>query len=92
VTIGLLPDVDRARFVFVGNGSLAGARLGALSRTMFRRALKIAGGMTNVELSVDPGYMDRYMAALFLPHTDGGLFPSVAAGGAGTTGGEASAR
>jgi hypothetical protein len=34
--------------------------------------------MTNIELSTESGYMDQYTAALFLPHTDLGLFPSVA--------------
>ncbi len=77
VAIGLLPDVERDRFVFIGNGSLFGARLAALSRSRFREGLEIARGMTNVELSVDPGYMDRYLAAVFLPHTDIGLFPTV---------------
>ncbi len=77
VTIGLLPDIDRSRFHFIGNGSLAGAVLGCLSRSMFREGLSVAAGMTNVELSVDPGYMDRYLSSLFLPHTDIGLFPSV---------------
>jgi uncharacterized 2Fe-2S/4Fe-4S cluster protein (DUF4445 family) len=79
VTIGLLPDIDRSRFHFIGNGSLAGAVLGCLSRSMFREGLSLAAGMTNVELSVDPGYMDRYLASLFLPHTDIDLFPSVKA-------------
>ncbi len=77
VRIGLLPDIPRDRFVFIGNGSLSGACLAALSRSRFRQGLEIARGMTNVELSVDPGYMDRYLAASFLPHTDNGLFPTV---------------
>jgi len=77
VRIGLLPDIPRERFVFIGNGSLFGASLAALSRSHFRQGLKIAAGMTNVELSVDPGYMDRYTAACFLPHTDIDLFPTV---------------
>ncbi len=77
VTIGLLPDIPRDRFVFIGNGSLSGASLAALSRERFREGLDIARGMTNVELSVDPGYMDRYLAAAFLPHTDIDLFPTV---------------
>jgi uncharacterized 2Fe-2S/4Fe-4S cluster protein (DUF4445 family) len=77
VAIGLLPDIERDRFVFIGNGSLSGARLAALSRSRFREGLEVARGMTNVELSVDPGYMDRYLAAVFLPHTDIDLFPTV---------------
>jgi uncharacterized 2Fe-2S/4Fe-4S cluster protein (DUF4445 family) len=43
-----------------------------------RRQLELARRMTYVELSTDQEYMDQYTAALFLPHTDLGLFPSVA--------------
>jgi uncharacterized 2Fe-2S/4Fe-4S cluster protein (DUF4445 family) len=77
VTIGLLPDIPREKFAFIGNSSLKGARLAALDRTLFDRARVIARSMTNVELSEDPSYMDNFMAALFLPHTRGELFPSV---------------
>ena len=33
--------------------------------------------MTYLELSTNPGFMDNYVSALFLPHTDQHLFPSV---------------
>jgi len=33
--------------------------------------------MTNIELSTHQPFTDEYIAALFLPHTDGKLFPSV---------------
>jgi uncharacterized 2Fe-2S/4Fe-4S cluster protein (DUF4445 family) len=77
VTIGLLPDIPREKFSFIGNSSLKGARLAALDRTLFERSREIARSMTNVELSEDPSYMDNFMAALFLPHTRRELFPSV---------------
>jgi hypothetical protein len=34
----------------------------------------IAGGITYLELSSYPGYMDEFVAACFLPHTDANLF------------------
>ena len=37
----------------------------------------IARKMTYVELSVSRGFMDEYMSALFLPHTNMDLFPTV---------------
>lgn len=80
ITIGLLPDIDREKFSFIGNSSLGGARLAVTSRQLFGRAKKIARTMTNVELSEDHTYMDNFMAALFLPHTRGDLFPSVRVG------------
>ena len=80
VTIGLLPDIPREKFSFIGNSSLKGARLAVLDRTLFERSREIARAMTNVELSEDPSYMDNFMAALFLPHTRRELFPSVQLG------------
>lgn len=77
ITIGLLPDLPREKFSFIGNSSLKGARLAVLDRSLFERAGEIARAMTNVELSEDPSYMDNFMAALFLPHTRLELFPSV---------------
>ena len=77
VTIGLLPDIPFEKFSFIGNSSLKGARLASIDKSLFHRAQEIARAMTNVELSEDPSYMDNFMAALFLPHTRGDLFPSV---------------
>ncbi len=77
VAIGLLPDLPRERFQFVGNGSLRGATLLALSRDLLAEERRVAGMMTNFDLSATPGYMDRYVAALFLPHTEMEYFPSV---------------
>ena len=36
---------------------------------------EIATNMTYLELSTHPGYMDSFVAACFLPHTDASLFP-----------------
>ena len=77
IKIGLLPDLQRNRFIFVGNSSLAGARQILLSYEAMKNANDIAKKVTYFELSVDPGYMDEYMAALFFPHTDLLKFPSV---------------
>jgi uncharacterized 2Fe-2S/4Fe-4S cluster protein (DUF4445 family) len=77
ITIGLLPDLERTRFMFIGNSSLAGARQILLSYEAMKKAIEIARKITYFELSVDPGYMDEYIAALFFPHTDLSKFPSV---------------
>jgi len=78
IIIGMLPDIAREKFVFLGNTSVAGAYLCLLSDKMRREAEEIAQKMTNVELSVSRRFMDEYMSALFLPHTDMTLFPTVA--------------
>jgi uncharacterized 2Fe-2S/4Fe-4S cluster protein (DUF4445 family) len=74
ITIGLLPALPIERFSYIGNSSLTGATLAALSGTMWRTAFEIKQKMTNFELSETPGYMDRYIASQFLPHTDAALF------------------
>lgn len=77
VTIGLLPDLPRENFIFIGNSSLVGSRETLLSYEAMRKAEAIARKMTYFELSVEPVYMDEYVSALFFPHTDMGRFPSV---------------
>lgn len=77
VKIGLLADLDKKRFVYIGNSALAGARQIILSSEAAKVSQEIARKITYFELSVDPGYMDEYMAALFFPHTDLALFPSI---------------
>ncbi|MFA5004667.1 MAG: ASKHA domain-containing protein [Candidatus Omnitrophota bacterium] len=77
ISIGLLPDLDRSKFVFIGNSSLAGSKDILLSEQARHAAEKIARSMTYFELSVDPGYMDEYGQALFFPHTDLNKFPTL---------------
>jgi uncharacterized 2Fe-2S/4Fe-4S cluster protein (DUF4445 family) len=77
VAIGLLPDMAEEKIRFIGNSSLTGARMAILSEAAFEKCINISRSMTNVELSNYPPFMDEYMAALFLPHTDRKLFPSV---------------
>jgi uncharacterized 2Fe-2S/4Fe-4S cluster protein (DUF4445 family) len=77
ITIGLLPDIPRDKFRFIGNASLKGARLACIDGKLFERSREIARSMMNVELSEDPSYMDNFMAALFFPHTRAELFPSI---------------
>lgn len=77
ITIGLLPDLPRDRFIFIGNGSLLGARLTSFSTDLLGEGQRIARMMTNFELSENTDFMNNYMAALFLPHTNASEFSSV---------------
>ncbi len=77
IFIGLLPDADRKRYEFIGNSSLAGARISLLSHEAFMKAHDIYGNITYLDLSSEPNYMDEYIASLFFPHTDLRRFPSV---------------
>jgi uncharacterized 2Fe-2S/4Fe-4S cluster protein (DUF4445 family) len=77
VRIGLLPDIDRRRFHYLGNSSLYGAYLILLSDRNKDLAAEVAQKMTYIELNSEPTYMSEYTGSLFLPHTDFRLFPSV---------------
>lgn len=72
--LGMVPEMDPAKFVFLGNASLTGATLCARSRDMLKQTRHVAEMMTYIELSVNAGFMDHYLSALFLPHTDVHLF------------------
>ncbi len=77
ITIGLLPDIPRDRFIFIGNGSLLGARLTSFSTDILNDGERVAKMMTNFELSVNGSFMDNYTASLFLPHPNADEFPTV---------------
>ncbi len=77
IQIGLLPDMDWGKFQFLGNTSIKGAYLALLSTDNRERIAEIARRMTYVELSADNRFYDAFTSAMFLPHTDFALFPSV---------------
>lgn len=77
ITIGMLPDLPVDKFVFLGNTSIMGAYYGLLCDRLRHEAEDIAKKMTYIELSVSRNFMDEYMSALFLPHTDMNAFPTV---------------
>ena len=76
VNIGMLPDVELEKFHYIGNSSLTGAYAMVMSDQAIQRCKEVGANMTYLELSTHPGYMDAFVAACFLPHTDAGLFPN----------------
>ncbi len=76
ILIGMLPDVEIEKFHFLGNGSLKGAALALISDEMRTEIEEISRKITNFELSSTPGYMEEFVASLFIPHTNSELFPS----------------
>lgn len=77
--IGLLPEMDPGKVIYIGNGSLLGARMSSLTNRIRKDVVEVTRKMTNFELSETASYMDNYVAALFLPHTDTGKFPKLKA-------------
>ena len=76
VRIGMLPDVEPEKFCYIGNSSLTGAYAMVMSDQANAKCSEVGANMTYLELSTYPGYMDAFVAACFLPHTDSSLFPS----------------
>ncbi len=77
VTLGLLPDIDRSKFKYLGNSSIAGAYMALLSEEARREALQISNAITYIDFSSNTQFMDEFTSALFLPHTNLSAFPSV---------------
>ncbi len=75
VNIGMFPDVELEKFHYIGNSSLTGAYAMVMSDEACAKTAEVAANMTYLELSTHPGYMDAFVAACFLPHTDARLFP-----------------
>ena len=76
VNIGMLPDVDLSKYSYIGNSSLTGAYAMVLSDQANAKCHEVGANMTYLELSTYPGYMDSFVAACFIPHTDRYLFPN----------------
>ncbi len=76
VNIGMLPDVELEKYSYIGNSSLTGAYAMVVSDQAEEMCSQVAANMTYLELSTYPGYMDAFVAACFIPHTDRSLFPS----------------
>ena len=79
MVLGLLPEVDPDRVTFIGNGSLMGARMSSLTNRIRQDVVSVTQKMTNFELSETPSYMNNYIAAMFLPHTEIEKFPRLQA-------------
>jgi uncharacterized 2Fe-2S/4Fe-4S cluster protein (DUF4445 family) len=75
--LGMLPEMPKEKFSFMGNTAITGAYLFTLSRTMREEAEEIAKKMTYLELSVSRSFMDEYVSGLFIPHTNIDTFPGV---------------
>jgi len=77
ISIGFLPDIEREKFQYMGNSSIAGAYMALLSSTYRSQAMEISNSMTYVDFSSSTMFMEEFTKAQFLPHTENKLFPSV---------------
>jgi len=69
--IGLLPDkIEHQRIFFVGNSSLAGARLAAVSQKARHEAEELARQTVHIDLSHDPNFHMEFAEAMLFPKSD----------------------
>ena len=76
IRLGMLPDIPEETYYYIGNSSVQGAYLALTLNEGKAKTEEIAHNMTYIELSADPAYMDDFLSACFIPHTDRSLFPS----------------
>jgi len=70
ITIGMLPDIPRERFIPVGNSSLGGAEMVLLNRELLGEVRDIASRITYREMNEDAELMNVLQGAMFIPHTE----------------------
>lgn len=77
VRIGMIPDLPLEVYEGVGNTAGQGAAMLLLDRSLLQDMDEICDRITYIELNVNMELMNEFRGALFLPHTDRRLFPSV---------------
>jgi len=77
VTIGMLPDIPLTRFKVLENGAGLGACMLLVSYRLREEIESIRRKITYLQLTTDNEFMNRLNAAIFIPHTNRELFPSV---------------
>jgi uncharacterized 2Fe-2S/4Fe-4S cluster protein (DUF4445 family) len=70
ITIGLLPDMPRDKFIPLGNSSLGGAEMVLLNRGLIDRIEALLPMITYREMNENQDLMNVLQGALFIPHTD----------------------
>ncbi len=75
--IGLLPALPAERITVAGNTALMGAHVALLSSAAREQLAELAPAVTYFDLSSSRRFMEEYVAAQMLPHTDLGRFPTV---------------
>ena len=70
ITIGLLPDMPRDKFISLGNSSLGGAEMILLDRGLIDSIEDLLPMITYSEMNENQDLMNVLQGALFIPHTE----------------------
>ncbi len=74
VKLGLFPSIAKDKFKYLGNLSLKGSYLRLINKDAHEDIEHIKKIMNYFDISEDTEYMNRFVSALFIPHTDLSLF------------------
>jgi len=66
--IGMIPDVAPEKIISVGNAAGDGARIALLNKEKRDEANRIARQVEYMELTIEEGFQDEFIAALQIPH------------------------
>jgi uncharacterized 2Fe-2S/4Fe-4S cluster protein (DUF4445 family) len=77
IRIGMIPDLPIETYRGLGNTAGRGASMVLLDRSLHEDIERVCNQITYVELNVNMELMNEFRGALFIPHTDPRLFPSV---------------
>jgi len=80
VAIGMLPDLPPQKYRYAGNSALKGAKMILFSAEARKKTLEITRKMMYLDLSEGNTFTEEFLAALFIPHTNQNLFPSLKGG------------
>jgi uncharacterized 2Fe-2S/4Fe-4S cluster protein (DUF4445 family) len=64
MTLGLLPSIDPEKIFFIGNSSLAGAKVLLLSEKAKQKGEALAKKIQYVSLATNPIFQEYFIAAL----------------------------
>ena len=70
IRIGMIPDIDRRKFIAIGNSSLRGAEMLLMNKNLLSDIDRICEMITYREMNTDGEFMKEFPAAMFIPHTN----------------------
>ncbi len=68
--IGMIPNIDKNKFIAIGNSSLKGAEMLLIDRDLYTDIEQIRSIITYKEMNTEGEFMKEFPGALFIPHTN----------------------
>jgi uncharacterized 2Fe-2S/4Fe-4S cluster protein (DUF4445 family) len=75
--LGIFPEVPVSKVKQIGNAAGSGAKIALLNEIAREEVRQLARRIKFVELAARPEFQDRFFCALYIPHRDTTIFPTV---------------